>query len=103
MGKPLFLAVQVGDLVAVRRSPDWWVGQVIHAEGRGRCNANSLFQIACADTGVVRTVNADAVIDILCPRSQQSSGTLEPAHNHSHQAEGTGKRDQEGNRHEAVR
>jgi hypothetical protein len=68
-----------------------------------RCNANSLFQIACIGTGVIRTVNADAVIDILCPRDQQSSGTLEPAHNHSHQAQRTGQRDQEGNRHGAVR
>ena len=76
---------------------------MIQAEGGARCNANSLFQIACADTGVVRTVNADAVIDILCPRDQQRSGTLEPAHNHSHQAERTGQCDQEGNRHGAVR
>jgi hypothetical protein len=66
-----------------------------------RCNANSLFQIACIGTGVIRTVNADAVIDILCPRDQQSSGTLEPAHNHSHQAQRTGQRHQENNRHGA--
>jgi hypothetical protein len=97
--KPLFLAVRVGDLVAIRRTPDWWVGQVIHVEGGARCNANSLFQIACIDTGVIRTVNADAVTDILCPRDKQSSGTLEPAHNQSHQPEGTGQRDQESNSH----
>jgi hypothetical protein len=103
MSEPRFLAVRVGDLVAVSRTPDWWVGQVIHAEGGARCNANSLFQIACVDTGVIRTVNADAVIDILCPRDQQSSGTLESAHNHSHQAQRTGQCDQEGNRHGAIR
>ena len=80
--------LQMGDLVAM---------------GGARRNANSLLQIACADTDVIRTVHADAVIDILCPRSQKSSGTLEPAHNHSHQAEGTGQCDQEGNRHGAVR
>lgn len=100
MDEPRFLAVQVGDLVAVGRNPDWWVGQVIHAEGGARCNANSLFQIACVDSGVIRTVNADAVIDILCPREQQSSGTLETADNHSHQAKRSGQGNQESNRHE---
>ena len=103
MDEPRFLAVRVGDLVAVRSGADWWAGQVIHAEGGARCSANSLFQIACIDTGVIRTVNADAVIDILCAREQQSSGALEPAHNHSHQAKRTGQRDQEGNRHGAGR
>ena len=67
--QPRFLAVRVGDLVAVQAcgdlAVDWWLGQVIHAEGGARCNANSLFQIACVDTGVIRTVNADAVIEIL--------------------------------------
>jgi hypothetical protein len=89
MDEPRFLAVRVGDIVAIRRTPDWWAGQVIHAEGGARCKANSLFQIACVDTGVIRTVNADAVIDILCQRDQQSSGPLEPAHNEGHQTEGT--------------
>jgi len=107
MGKPVseprFLAVQVGDLVAVRRTPDWWVGQVIHAEGGAGCNANSLFQIACVDSGVIRTVNADAVLDILCSQAQERSGALETPHNHSHQTQRTGQSNQEGNRHGAGR
>jgi hypothetical protein len=83
--EPRFLAVRVGDLVAVQASADWWIGQVIHAEGGARCNANSLFQIACVDTGVIRTVNADAVVDIVCARRDERSGTLQTAHNHGHQ------------------
>ena len=62
---PCFLAVQVGDTVAVKGNGSWWLGQVIHAEGGARCSANSLFQIACVDSGVIRTVNADAVLEIL--------------------------------------
>ena len=103
MDGPRFLAVRVGDLVAVQASGDWWVGLVIHAEGGARCSANSLFQIACVDSGVIRTVNADAVLDILSPRSTAASGTLEPAHNHRHQAERTGQREQESDRHGASR
>ena len=38
MDDPRFLAVRVGDLVAVRNTGDWWAGQVIHAEGGARCN-----------------------------------------------------------------
>jgi len=95
-GQPRFLAVRVGDLVAVRSEPsaDWWLGQVIHAEGGARCNANSLFQIACVDSGAIRTVNADAVIDILGP-----SAALEPAHDHGHQRQRSGQGDQEGDGH----
>ena len=64
--KQRFLAVRVGDRVAVAEGPQhWWIGDVIHAEGSARCRANSLFQIACVDSGVIRTVNADAVIDVL--------------------------------------
>lgn len=103
MDEPRFLAVRVGDLVAVQAPGDWWMGQVIHAEGGARCSANSLFQIACVDSGVIRTVNADAVIDILSPRSTAASGTLEPAHNHRHQAKRTGQREQESDRHGASR
>ena len=99
--QPRFLAVRVGDLVAVHAnhnmdaSSDWWLGQVIHAEGGARCNANSLFQIACVDSGVIRTVNADAVIEIL----QGRSAALEPAHDHGHQSQRSGQSYQEGDRH----
>ena len=94
---PRFLAVRVGDLVAVcaEANADWWLGQVIHAEGGARCNANSLFQIACVDSGVIRTVNADAVIEIL----QGRSAALEPAHDHGHQSQRSGQSYQEGDRH----
>ena len=103
MTGPCFLAVRVGDLVAVQTSGDWWVGQVIHAEGGARCSANSLFQIACIDSGVIRTVNADAVVGILNSRSEPASGTLEPAHNQRHQPQRTGQSNQESNRHGASR
>jgi hypothetical protein len=99
MSEPRFLAVQVGDLVAVQACGDWWMGQVIHAEGGARCNANSLFQIACIDSGVIRTVNADAVVDIVCTKADAGSGTLQTTHNHGHQHQRTGQRNQESNRH----
>ena len=107
---PRFLAVHVGDLVAVRAdaSADWWLGQVIHAEGGARCNANSLFQIACVDSGVIRTVNADAVVEILQANGpagaapgnpERLSAALEPAHDHGHQGQRSGQSYQEGDRH----
>ena len=107
---PRFLAVRVGNLVAVRADAggDWWLGQVIHAEGGARCNANAFFQIACADSGVIRTVNADAVIEILQAgepaaaepaEARRRSAALEPAHNHGHQSQRASKSYQEGDRH----
>jgi hypothetical protein len=113
MELPRFLAVRVGDVVAVKTgggseaaAVDWWAGQVIHAEGGARCGANSLFQIACVDSGVIRTVNADAVIDILAPAAgaglgsaPASAAALEPAHDHGHQSQRTGQGHQEGDRH----
>lgn len=93
--EPRFLAVKVGDLVAVRTDRnEHWIGQVIHAEGGARSAANSLFQIACIDSGVIRTVNADAVIDILGP-----SAALEATHDHSHQRQGTGQGNQQSKGH----
>jgi len=80
MEEPRFLAVRVGDLVAVQASATWWIGQVIHAEGGARCNANSLFQIACIDTGAIRTVNADAVVDIVRARGAKAPGTAQTMH-----------------------
>jgi hypothetical protein len=97
---PRFLAVRVGDLVAVQAcAEDWWLGEVIHAEGGARCSANSLFQIACVDTGVIRTVNADAVVEILMPAAAVRSGALEATHDHGHQRQRTGQGNQQGNRH----
>ncbi len=69
-----FLSVKPGDIVVVESDPlvipdafsDWWVGQVIHVVGGARDpNVNSLFQIACVDTGLIRTVNGDLVARIL--------------------------------------
>ena len=102
--RPRFLAVRVGDLVVVRAAAnaDWWLGQVIHAEGGARCNANSLFQIACVDSGVIRTVNADAVVEILQANGpagaapgnpERLSAALEPAHDHGHQGQRSGQSD----------
>jgi hypothetical protein len=69
---PVFLAVRVGDAVLVQPGgDDWWVGQVIHREGGARCNGNSFFQIACVDTGVIRTVNPNWVTGVV----QRSGGT----------------------------
>ncbi len=66
MDEPVFLSVRVGDAVLVE-SPgiDWWIGHVIHREGGARSSANSFFQIACVDTGVIRTVNADCVTAVV--------------------------------------
>lgn len=100
--QPRFLAVRIGDRVAVAGSDaDWWIGDVIHAEGGARCGANSLFQIACVDSGVIRTINADAVFDILQSQPPATdSGTLQPAHDHPHQQQRTGQSHQQGDRHE---
>ena len=101
-----FLAVRVGDLVVVEgplgADNDWWVGQVIHAEGGARCQANSLFQIACIDSGCIRTVNADAVLDILQAGPREPSGALQTPHNHAHQQQGSGQGHQQGDRHGGV-
>ena len=71
-----FLLVKPGDIVVVEEglpmigpSPaDWWVARVIYAVGGARdSQANSLFQVACVDTGMIRTINADLVRGILRP------------------------------------
>jgi len=74
---PDFLRAKFGDIVVIEEdSPlfeadnlDWWVGRVIHAVGGARDPLpSSLFQVACIDTGIIRTVNADAVKGVLRPR-----------------------------------
>ncbi len=71
---PDFLLVKSGDIVVVEEDSlveeapkaEWWVARVMHVVGGARnSNANSLFQVACVDTGNIRTVNADAVKGIL--------------------------------------
>ena len=70
----VFLLVKPGDIVVIEEglsvigtSPsDWWVARVIHAVGGSRnSHANSLFQVACVDTGIIRTINADLVRGVL--------------------------------------
>ena len=72
-----FLLAKPGDIVVVEDIPpvfgaeeaDWWVGHVIHVTGGARDPyANSLFQVVCVDTGMIRTVNADVVKGILRPK-----------------------------------
>ena len=70
---PALLLVRVGDVVLVERpEQDWWVGQVIHREGGARDSGNSFFQIACVDTGVIRTVNPNSVTGVVKPSSSHS-------------------------------
>ena len=64
--EPVFLSVRVGDAVLVETpGTDWWVGHVIHREGGARCSANSFFQIASVDTGMIRTVNVECVTAVV--------------------------------------
>ena len=67
MAVPLFLRARCGDLVVVEGEDpgDWWMGHVLHVVGSARGPEPSLFQIACIDSGVVRMVNADQVIERL--------------------------------------
>ena len=69
-----FLLVEPGDIVVVEDcslmdglvADDWWLGHVIHVVGGARNpGINSLFQVACVDTGMIRTINADMVKGIL--------------------------------------
>ena len=71
---PEFLLVKPGDIVVVEddalvvegKKIDWWVAYVMYVVGGARDpRSNSLFQVACVDTGVIRTINADVVKGIL--------------------------------------
>ncbi|MDP6192963.1 MAG: DUF3104 domain-containing protein [Prochlorococcus sp.] len=72
-----FLQVSCGELVIVFHNDtlnshqDWWVGEVIHVVGSARGPEPSMFQIACIDTGIIRMVNADLVIDKIKPPAPQ--------------------------------
>ncbi len=75
---PDFLLVKPGDIVVVEESPllagankvDWWIGHVLYVVGGARDSCvNSLFQVACVDTGVIRTINANLVKGILRPKA----------------------------------
>ena len=76
-----FLLVKPGDIVVVEEDSlmvgagkaNWWVGHVMHVVGGARDpRVNSLFQVACVDTGVVRTINADVVKGLLRPKDLNS-------------------------------
>ena len=65
-----FLLVECGDFVVIamphEAAFDWWVGQVLSKVGSSvNPSVNSLFQIIDIDTGIVKTVNADYVQDII--------------------------------------
>ncbi len=62
----VFLSVTCGDVVIVQdnqlHAPEsWWMGEVIHVVSGARGPEPSLFQVACIDTCVIKTVNADQV------------------------------------------
>jgi len=74
---PDFLLVKSGDIVVVEEgssggrvsTTDWWLGHVIHVVGGARDPGSpSLFQVACVDTGMIRTINADLVQGVLRPK-----------------------------------
>ena len=72
----IFLAVTCGDMVIVqdnqRHAPEsWWMGEVIHIVSGARGPDPSLFQVACIDTGVIKTVNADQVTKVVRSASSQ--------------------------------
>ena len=72
----IFLAVTSGDVVIVqdnqRHAPEsWWMGEVIHIVSGARGPDPSLFQVACIDTGVIKTVNADQVTKVVRSVSSQ--------------------------------
>ena len=78
---PDFLLVKPGDIVVVSKDSlsgetidaDWWVGHVLHVIGGARAaRVGSLFQVACVDTGMIRTINADVVKGILRPKELES-------------------------------
>ena len=58
----LFLHVKAGMSVVVTEGDQWWIGDVIFAEGGARDpKVPTLFQVADVDTGAIRWVNADSV------------------------------------------
>ena len=74
----IFLSVQVGDIVIIKSNDNdaterFWVGQVIHKAGNSlNPNENTIFQIANVDTGIISSINADLVIEILIKNINQS-------------------------------
>ncbi|QEY33022.1 DUF3104 domain-containing protein [Synechococcus sp. RSCCF101] len=64
--EPAFLKVRVGDTVRIAGAErSSWLGTVLHTEGGARGPEVSFLQVACQDTGIVHTLSADAVLDIL--------------------------------------
>ena len=66
----VFLSVTCGDVVIVQdnqlHAPEsWWMGEIIHIVSGARSLEPSLFQVACIDTGVIKTVNADQVTKVV--------------------------------------
>ena len=75
-GEAIFLAVTCGDVVIVQEiegpaTENWGMGEIIHIVSGARSLEPSLFQVACIDTGVIKTINADQVTKVV--RSVSSS------------------------------
>ncbi|NDD44782.1 hypothetical protein CWE17_05465 [Synechococcus sp. BS56D] len=94
--EPIFLRIRPGDHVAVRglhpSSPasDWWIGAVLHCDGGARGPQPSLCQVACIDTGIIHTVNADQIVDRLRPGPGDAQSRPSPPGNLREQAEARG-------------
>tara|TARA_Y100001968_G_C18868966_1_gene486292 strand:- start:121 stop:396 length:276 start_codon:yes stop_codon:yes gene_type:complete len=73
--KQRFLTIKSGDYVVIKEkleninqqeSSKWWIGQIICCIGSARdSSVNSLFQICNIDTGIIKTINADLVIEVI--------------------------------------
>ena len=72
----IFLAVASGDVVIVEENQghtqeNWWMGEIIHIVSGARGAEPSLFQVACIDTGAIKTVNADQVTKVVQSANSQ--------------------------------
>ncbi len=86
MNSSPFLLAKTGDYVLVSQALDFasennamscWVGQIICIIGGGRDpSANSLFQVASIDTGVVKTINAGLIVGIVKGKENKDSQIL---------------------------
>ncbi len=77
----IFLAVTRGDVVIVEENQghtqeNWWMGEIIHIVSGARGAEPSLFQVACIDTGAIKTVNADQVTKVVQSANSQHKGCM---------------------------
>lgn len=65
-GDALLLHVKAGMSVVVTEGGQWWIGNVIYAEGGAHDpEVPTLFQVADVATGVIHWANADLVTQIV--------------------------------------